>query len=186
MYEVRFFVRRLLASGWAKDKQIKYAKPAKTMNQLVYVKPLEDAALRHVSNCDQTAPENNSPAGESFWRGSSGSYKLTHVEAMQQAMKEWWEPLESTGLGNKLEYTTELQDGTLKYVANIVHDKSTQIGCAAKTCAKQGITLVDCRYNATVTIDDKIYELGKTPCKPCPAGTACSKLGAVCEATSTA
>ncbi|EYB98244.1 hypothetical protein Y032_0133g1793 [Ancylostoma ceylanicum] len=180
------YYRRLLASGWAKDKQIKYAKPAKTMNQLVYVKPLEDAALKYVSNCDRTAPENNFPAGESFWRGSSGSHKLTHVEAVQQAMKEWWGPLESTGLGDNLEYTAEMQGGTLKYVPNIIHDKSTQIGCAAKTCTKQGITLIDCRYNTTVGVGDTIYEVGETPCNPCPAGTACSKLGGVCGAPSTA
>ncbi|EPB74295.1 hypothetical protein ANCCEY_06634 [Ancylostoma ceylanicum] len=130
------YYRRLLASGWAKDKQIKYAKPAKTMNQL--------------------------------------------------AMKEWWGPLESTGLGDNLEYTAEMQGGTLKYVPNIIHDKSTQIGCAAKTCTKQGITLIDCRYNTTVGVGDTIYEVGETPCNPCPAGTACSKLGGVCGAPSTA
>ncbi|RCN29752.1 hypothetical protein ANCCAN_24487 [Ancylostoma caninum] len=109
-----FFVRRLLATGWAKDKRIQYAKPAKAMNELVYVKPLEDAALNCVKNCENTAPENNSPVGESFWRGKSGSYKLSYVEAMEQAIKEWWRPIESTGLGNMLEYTTGTQNGPLK------------------------------------------------------------------------
>ncbi|EPB69779.1 hypothetical protein ANCCEY_11120 [Ancylostoma ceylanicum] len=28
-----------------------------------------------------------------------------------------------------------------------------------------------------------IYKAGKMPCKPCPSGTACSKLGGLCEAT---
>ncbi|KAL6733755.1 hypothetical protein Aduo_004376 [Ancylostoma duodenale] len=176
------YYRRLLATGWAKDKQIQYAKPAKAMNELVYVKPLEDAALNYVKNCDNTAPENDPPVGESFWRGKSGSYQLSHVEAMEQAMKEWWGPLESTGLGNMLEYTTETQNGPLKYFANIVHDKTKQIGCAAKTCQKQGVTLVDCRYNTTVAVGDPVYEVGKMPCK-CPAGTTCSKLGGLCEAT---
>ncbi|RCN29751.1 hypothetical protein ANCCAN_24486 [Ancylostoma caninum] len=138
------------------------------MNELMYVKPLEDAALNYVKNCDKTAPENDSPVGESFWRGESGSYQLSHVEAMEQAMKKWWGPFEFTGLGNMLEYTTETQSGPLKYFANIVHDKTKQIGCAARTCQKQGVTLVDCRYNTTVAVGDPIYEVGKMPCK-CPA-----------------
>ncbi|EYB98237.1 hypothetical protein Y032_0133g1788 [Ancylostoma ceylanicum] len=29
----------------------------------------------------------------------------------------------------------------------MAHDKATQIGCAAKTCRKQGVTLIDCRYS---------------------------------------
>ncbi|EYB98238.1 hypothetical protein Y032_0133g1789 [Ancylostoma ceylanicum] len=101
-----------------------------------YVKNLEDAALRHVSNCERTAPEHDPPVGESFWRGGSGSYQLSHVEAMKQvallipffvyrncisrfaqAMKEWWGPLESIGLGDKLDYTAEVQEGPLKYFA---------------------------------------------------------------------
>ncbi|EPB74294.1 SCP-like protein [Ancylostoma ceylanicum] len=172
------------STGWAVDKKTQYAKPAKTMNQLEYVKNLEDAALRHVSNCERTAPEHDPPVGESFWRGGSGSYQLSHVEAMKQAMKEWWGPLESIGLGDKLDYTAEVQEGPLKYFAIMAHDKATQIGCAAKTCRKQGVTLIDCRYSTTVALDDPIYEVGKLPCK-CPAGTVCSRLGGLCEISPT-
>ncbi|RCN29753.1 hypothetical protein ANCCAN_24488 [Ancylostoma caninum] len=63
----------------------------------------------------------------------------------------------------------------------IVHDKTKQIDCAAKTCQKQGVTSIDCRYQTALSIYDPIYEVGEVPCK-CPAGTACSKLGGVCEA----
>ncbi|EPB69781.1 hypothetical protein ANCCEY_11122 [Ancylostoma ceylanicum] len=186
--------RRLLATGWAVDKKIYYAKPAKTMNKLVmllsldyacsimpgfqvYVKTLEDAALNYIS-CDKEVPENDPPVGESFWKGS---YELSHVDAMKEAMKEWWQPLEATGLGDELSYTNEMQQGPFKYFANIAHDKTTEIGCAVKTCLKQGTTLIDCRYNNVISVDDPIYEVGTMPCRPCPTNSACSKLGGLCE-----
>ncbi|EYB92383.1 hypothetical protein Y032_0194g1415 [Ancylostoma ceylanicum] len=171
------YYRRLLATGWAVDKKIYYAKPAKTMNKLVYVKTLEDAALNYIS-CDKEVPENDPPVGESFWKGS---YELSHVDAMKEAMKEWWQPLEATGLGDELSYTNEMQQGPFKYFANIAHDKTTEIGCAVKTCLKQGTTLIDCRYNNVISVDDPIYEVGTMPCRPCPTNSACSKLGGLCE-----
>ncbi|KIH47995.1 hypothetical protein ANCDUO_21940 [Ancylostoma duodenale] len=38
---------------------------------------------------------------------------------------------------------------------------------------------------SAIAVDDTIYKAGKMPCKPCPTGTACSKLGGLCEATAT-
>ncbi|EPB69778.1 SCP-like protein [Ancylostoma ceylanicum] len=145
----RFRLRRLLATGWAKDKKIKYAKPASKMNALVYDKDLEDAAFTYV-----TANQNDCPTkqekdiGENFW---SGTYTLTEEEAMKE----------------------------------IAHDETKKIGCAAKSCPPQGITVVDCRYDPAITDSDTIYTAGKMPCKPCPSGTTCSKLGGLCEAPAT-
>ncbi|RCN29132.1 SCP-like protein [Ancylostoma caninum] len=177
------YYRRVLATGWAKDKIIHYAKPASEMNALVYEKDLEDKAYAHVVAPARCPEASEGDTGENFWM--SGDYKLSHVEAIEEAMKEWWGPLESTGLGDNLEYTADRQQGTFKYLANVAHDKTTQIGCAVKTCLAQGITVVDCRYNPAIAVDDPIYKAGKMPCKPCPTGTACSKLGGLCEATAT-
>ncbi|KIH58014.1 hypothetical protein ANCDUO_11787 [Ancylostoma duodenale] len=33
-----------------------------------------------------------------------------------------------------------------------------------------------------ITDGETIYKAGKMPCKPCPTGTTCSKLGGLCEA----
>ncbi|EYC26534.1 hypothetical protein Y032_0010g1209 [Ancylostoma ceylanicum] len=177
------YYRRLLATGWAKDKKIKYAKPASKMNALVYDKDLEDAAFTYV-----TANQNDCPTkqekdiGENFW---SGTYTLTEEEAMKEAIKKWWGPLESTGLGDNLEYTDGMDNGAFKYFVNIAHDETKKIGCAAKSCPPQGITVVDCRYDPAITDSDTIYTAGKMPCKPCPSGTTCSKLGGLCEAPAT-
>ncbi|EYC26531.1 hypothetical protein Y032_0010g1207 [Ancylostoma ceylanicum] len=179
------YYRRLLATGWAEDKKIKYAKPATEMNALVYDKDLEDDAYNFINpnpnqtpNPCPTAPEGN--IGESFW---SGNYKVTNEEAVKEAMKVWWGPLESTGLGDNLEYTSDRDNGAFKYFANVAHDQTKKVGCAVRTCNDQGITVVDCRYNAAIGGGVDIYKAGKMPCKPCPSGTACSKLGGLCEAT---
>ncbi|KAL6741918.1 hypothetical protein Aduo_015125 [Ancylostoma duodenale] len=207
------YYRRLLATGWAKDKKIKYAKQASQMNALVYNKDLEDKAFDYVNpnpvNTKSCPTKQESDIGENFWKGD---YTLTHVEAVKEAMKFWWVPLESTGLGNNLEYSADMQQSTLKYVANIAYDQTKTIGCAVRTCAPQGITVVDCRYNTIgiknhnrlrmsvkgltkrplnwfdsrpITLDEPIYKAGKMPCKPCPTGTTCSKLGGLCEVNAT-
>ncbi|RCN26509.1 hypothetical protein ANCCAN_27764 [Ancylostoma caninum] len=113
----------------------------------VYNKDLEDKAFDYVNPnpanpqpCP-TAPEG--ATGENFW---SGGYTLTHVEAMKEAMKFWWGPLESTGLGDNLVYTTGMDNGAFKYFVNVAHDQTKKVGCAVRTCAPQGITVVDCRY----------------------------------------
>ncbi|EYB92390.1 hypothetical protein Y032_0194g1419 [Ancylostoma ceylanicum] len=176
------YYRRLLATGWAKDKKIGYAKPATEMNALVYHKDHEDTAYAYAvtpQTCP-TAPEGD--IGENYWKGD---YKLSHVEAIEEAMKEWWGPLESTGLGENVDFTDEMQQGPFKYFANVAHDATTKMGCAVKTCSAQGFTVVDCRYSTAIGIDDPIYKAGRMPCKPCPSGTTCAKLGGLCEAPAT-
>ncbi|EPB69782.1 hypothetical protein ANCCEY_11123 [Ancylostoma ceylanicum] len=110
----------------------------------VYHKDHEDTAYAYAvtpQTCP-TAPEGD--IGENYWKGD---YKLSHVEAIEEAMKEWWGPLESTGLGENVDFTDEMQQGPFKYFANVAHDATTKMGCAVKTCSAQGFTVVDCRYS---------------------------------------
>ncbi|EYC13816.1 hypothetical protein Y032_0042g548 [Ancylostoma ceylanicum] len=176
------YYRRLLATGWAKDKQLTYAKPASKMIELEYDKALEDAAIAEADKCGSTPT--NGPEGESFWAASRGnSYEMPHLEAIQKAVEAWWAPVETTGFGDKLEYTADTSTSPLKYAANIAYESTTKIGCAVKNCPAQGVTVVDCRYSPKIADTDIIYTTGAKPCAQCKktAGTTeCSKLGGLC------
>ncbi|KIH62162.1 hypothetical protein ANCDUO_07558 [Ancylostoma duodenale] len=129
------YYRRLLASGWAKDGKIMYAKPSKAMPAL--------------------------------------------------AIKQWWAPLETTGIEDNL-YTSTVEGSALETYVPRAHHQTTKVGCGVHRCDKIGKTLVQCAYDgAPTTADgDIIYPAGK-PCSKCKtlAGTPnCSPLGALCVA----
>ncbi|RCN48543.1 SCP-like protein [Ancylostoma caninum] len=140
------YYRRLAATGWAKTGD-KYAKTAAKMVELKYDKDLEKKANDYVTagaNCP-TAAESGA-AGENFFK--TQMFDTPHVEAFKEAMKYWWTPLEKSGFGmNEPTYTDAIENGDLKYAANILHDENTKVGCAVKTCAPQGILVIDCRYD---------------------------------------
>ncbi|EPB75727.1 SCP-like protein [Ancylostoma ceylanicum] len=99
------------------------------------------------------------------------------------AVEAWWAPVETTGFGDKLEYTADTSTSPLKYAANIAYESTTKIGCAVKNCPAQGVTVVDCRYSPKIADTDIIYTTGAKPCAQCKktAGTTeCSKLGGLC------
>ncbi|RCN49839.1 SCP-like protein, partial [Ancylostoma caninum] len=157
------YYRRLLATGWAKDKQITYAKPGVKMIELEYDKSLEDKAITEANKCPTKAAGG---AGESVW-----------------AVKDWWAPVEETGFGSSLEYTADTASSTLKYAANIAYEATTKIGCAVKNCPPQGVTVVDCHYSPAIAEGDTIYTTGNKPCSKCrdvQGKTACSTLGGLC------
>ncbi|KAL6744484.1 hypothetical protein Aduo_017413 [Ancylostoma duodenale] len=175
------YYRRLLATGWAKDKQITYARPGVKMIELEYNKGLEDKAITNANKCPTTAAGG---PGESVWVVSGGNnYEMPHLEAIGKAVKDWWAPVEATGFGKNLEYTTDTENGALKYAANMAYEATTQIGCAVKNCPPQGVTVVDCQYNPAITDGDTIYTTGNKPCSKCrdtQGTTACSTLGGLC------
>ncbi|RCN48541.1 hypothetical protein ANCCAN_05366 [Ancylostoma caninum] len=98
-------------------------------------------------------------------------------------MAYWWEPFEKSGFGDDPMYTNEIQADNRKYAANILHGETTKVGCAVKTCLKDGQLVIDCRYDNPVQVDDPIYTTGKV-CSKCKetATTECSKLGGLCVA----
>ncbi|RCN37248.1 hypothetical protein ANCCAN_16861 [Ancylostoma caninum] len=77
------YYRRLLATGWAKDKQIGYAKTAAKMPVLKYSCQLENAATTYTATCP-TATENANGA-ENFW---DGSYLLSKEDAVKEVCSD--------------------------------------------------------------------------------------------------
>ncbi|ETN85919.1 SCP-like protein [Necator americanus] len=139
---------RLVATGWAEDKKSKYAKPAKAMMELQYNKTLEDKAKKHVNKATcPTTPQNAEYAGESFW--TSEKYSLSEEEAVKKAIEKWFSYLKNSGLGDNMDYTS-LKKASGKQLANVIHDKTTSVGCFVKRCEKQGAIVVDCRYDPYV------------------------------------
>ncbi|KAK6757764.1 hypothetical protein RB195_015529 [Necator americanus] len=172
------YYRRLVATGWAEDKKSKYAKPAKAMMELQYDKDLEDKAKKYLNPKKDTCPatpENPSYAGESFW--TSEKYSLSEEEAVKKAVEKWFSYLKNSGLGDDMGYAS-LKKASGKQLANVIHDKTTSVGCFVKSCAKQGLIVVDCRYSPEAGGD--VYETGKT-CSACAkSGKSCSPAGGLC------
>ncbi|EPB67772.1 hypothetical protein ANCCEY_13140 [Ancylostoma ceylanicum] len=111
--------KRLLATGWAEDNKITYAKPAKAMFELTYEKSLEEAANKYITNNNGNCPEkaeNADLTGENFYVDKN--FQLTNEEVIQKAMQQWWSPLKMKGFGDNLQYDN-IQDNDVKALANL-------------------------------------------------------------------
>ncbi|KAK6757762.1 hypothetical protein RB195_015528 [Necator americanus] len=170
------FRRRLVATGWAGDPKSKYAKPAKGMMELKYEETLEENAKNYLdanANTCPITPESADSIGENFWK--SNNFTLSQEEAVDKAVEEWFSYLTDIGLGDDLEYAN-LREDSGKMFGNVIHDETTKIGCYVKACAKEGVIVVDCRYDPKA--DGNIFETGKT-CSSC-GNAKCSPLGGLC------
>ncbi|KAK6758890.1 hypothetical protein RB195_016241 [Necator americanus] len=136
--------RRLVATGWAADRKITYAKPAKTMMELTYDQALENAAIAYLNKTDDcpTTPEDKNYVGENFW---ISTYSLPSEKTVEKAIGEWFSYLGNEGLGKNLDYSS-LKTDSAKKLGNVIHDKTEKIGCAFKACEKSGAIVIDCRY----------------------------------------
>ncbi|EYC43900.1 hypothetical protein Y032_0477g2171 [Ancylostoma ceylanicum] len=171
------YYRRLLASGWAKDGKIMYAKPSKAMPALVYDCAVEETIMLHLKDCAGTAATTNK--AENFQ--SSGDFNFPSLQAVQA----WWAPLEATGIADNL-YTSEVESSALKSYVPMAHHETLKVGCGVQTCDKLGKTLVQCAYEGAPTSadDSDIYPAGKpcSKCKDLPNTPNCSPLGGLCVA----
>ncbi|EYC35574.1 hypothetical protein Y032_1021g3415 [Ancylostoma ceylanicum] len=119
LYQHNYY-RRLLATGWAEDNKITYAKPAKAMFELTYEKSLEEAANKYITNNNGNCPEkaeNADLTGENFYVDKN--FQLTNEEVIQKAMQQWWSPLKMKGFGDNLQYDN-IQDNDVKALANVI------------------------------------------------------------------
>ncbi|RCN35893.1 hypothetical protein ANCCAN_18227 [Ancylostoma caninum] len=168
------YYRRLLATGWAKDGKSGYAQPAKKMLELTYDctgGPAGVAAETYaaIENCPTTDPQPTAGYSMNFKRLKN--YTISDTGALEEAIKEWWSPLEKIGLGTNLEFTN---GSPLTSFANMAYEETTKFACSAKNCPKIGETLVMCQYNPLITDGEMIYEPGKV----C---SGCRKLGKKCS-----
>ncbi|RCN37247.1 hypothetical protein ANCCAN_16860 [Ancylostoma caninum] len=99
------------------------------------------------------------------------------IPRFAEAIKEWWSPLEKTGVGEQNVY--EAGKGIDSY-AKMAYEGVTEIGCGVTTCTAKGKVVVDCRYNTFVPDGDQIYTTG-VPCKGGCNGKGCSPLGGLCQ-----
>ncbi|KIH58294.1 hypothetical protein ANCDUO_11502 [Ancylostoma duodenale] len=146
------YYRKLLASGWAKDKKSKssYALPAKQMVALEYdcAKGTENGAKKTyelIKNCPSTTP----PPTRGY---SSNFLSLSNITVPEQDALE-----------------------------HMAYEKVSKVACAVKNCSASGKTLVACQYNSVINAGDKIYEPGKV-CSGCKGlNKKCSNPAGLCE-----
>ncbi|KIH60391.1 hypothetical protein ANCDUO_09361 [Ancylostoma duodenale] len=119
------YYRRLLASGWAKDKKSKsgYAPPGKQMKKLEYDcsstgTNIAAETYKAIESCPSTGtPQASAGHSMNFWR--IGDYRLSEQDALEQ----------------------------------MANDQADKVVCAVRNCQQSGQTLVVCQYNAYVFTD---------------------------------
>ncbi|EPB72822.1 SCP-like protein [Ancylostoma ceylanicum] len=185
------YYRRLVATGWAKDKKDGYAPTAKDMYALVGHKytdcqapdTIAEDTKAKVTGCPSTAPQ--ADPGRSLNYYYVTKYNIPREQLLQEAISKWMKQLEDVGVGKTNIFD---ENAGVTYYANMVHDKVEKFACAVDVCDKTGNSAVICQYNALEhsfpktcsipTDGDPIYELGK-PCK-CTGGRQCSPLQGLC------
>ncbi|EYB97138.1 hypothetical protein Y032_0143g2413 [Ancylostoma ceylanicum] len=172
------YYRRLVATGWAKDKKDGYAPTAKDMYALKYTDcqapdTIAEDTKAKVTGCPSTAPQ--ADPGRSLNYYYVTKYNIPREQLLQEAISKWMKQLEDVGVGKTNIFD---ENAGVTYYANMVHDKVEKFACAVDVCDKTGNSAVICQYNAIPTDGDPIYELGK-PCK-CTGGRQCSPLQGLC------
>ncbi|EYC25680.1 hypothetical protein Y032_0011g1329 [Ancylostoma ceylanicum] len=172
------YYRRLLAMGWAKDKQITYAKTAAAMPELTYDCGIEELIMGGLIDCAGKPVATKRLQTYSFYVFKP--YNAPVEEALQKVIERWWSPLAEKGIpDNKYHEGEELEN----YV-NIASSQTRKVGCGISACYRKGWIEIQCGYGMDEYIDDgdDIYEAGKT-CRNCaklkPA-MRCSRLGGLC------
>ncbi|KAL6743316.1 hypothetical protein Aduo_016366 [Ancylostoma duodenale] len=172
--------RRLLATGFAKDGQIGYAKPATRMTALTYDCTLEDKIMTGLSKCRNDAVATGSPQNFKAFSAFEDSRK----DALQKVIAEWWKPIETTGIKDNL-YRNSMAGTELENYVNMANEETNSVGCGVQHCPEIGKVLVQCAYNTSVLLHDgdEIYTPGDRQCRYCytlASTPECSWLEGLC------
>ncbi|KAL6727931.1 hypothetical protein Aduo_009763 [Ancylostoma duodenale] len=172
------YYRRLLATGWAKNKlsSTGYAPIAAKMLAVKYdCDKLGMEAYTKSKTCEN--PIGEPTAGRGMNKLEINDFMISHEEALEQAMKTWWGKLESEGLPEDLMYTDKLADAKrITEFVTMANENVGSIGCAVTTCKKTGKTRVVCEYDKAPQTDEVVYtKAKKRPCSEC--GTITKKCG---------
>ncbi|EPB76221.1 hypothetical protein ANCCEY_04699 [Ancylostoma ceylanicum] len=164
------YYRRLLATGWAKNKlsSTGYAPIASKMLAVKYAcDAIGEEAYTKSQNCD--AAIGDPTAGRGMNKLEIKNHTMSHQEALEEAMKTWWGQLETEGLPDDLMYTDEIANaGKITEFATIANELVESVGCAVTTCKKTGLTRVVCEYDKSLAPDDAVYtKAKKKPCSDC-------------------
>ncbi|RCN52287.1 SCP-like protein, partial [Ancylostoma caninum] len=172
---------RLLATGWAKDKQIVYAKPAAAMPELTYDCDLEEEIMNGLIDCPGKPVTTRKSLANNFKLFKP--YNSPVEDALQKVIKEWWSPLENIGIPDN-KYHDSMEGTELGNYVNMAFYQTRRVGCGVKVCNREGRIEVQCGYvmDEPIYDGDNIYEVGAT-CKKCAKLTPamkCSTLGGLC------
>ncbi|KAL6732462.1 hypothetical protein Aduo_003222 [Ancylostoma duodenale] len=175
------YYRRLLATGWAKDKQTVYAKTAAAMPELTYDCDLELEIMNGLIDCPGKPVATRKSLANNY--KVFKPYNTPTEEALQKVIKEWWSPLENTGIPDN-KYHDSMDGTELRNYVNMAFYQTRKVGCGVKVCYKQGRIEVQCGYvmDEPIYDGDNIYEVGNT-CTKCAKLTPamrCSALGGLC------
>ncbi|EPB66062.1 SCP-like protein [Ancylostoma ceylanicum] len=135
------YYRRLLATGWAEDGKIKYAKPAAAMPKLEYSCEMEEKIAPATNACDGKTAALTEPNNVAILN----TLALTREEALKQAIEDWWSALKKTGVEDN-KYSDSMEGQPLQKYVNMAYDKTTALGCGVDICQKIGKTIVQCGY----------------------------------------
>ncbi|RCN43635.1 SCP-like protein [Ancylostoma caninum] len=135
------YYRRLLATGWAKDAKLGYAKPATAMPKLEYDCAVEDTIMTEFETCGGTEAATNK--AQNFV--AYDDYQSERGVVLSKVLADWWAPLENTG--NPDNTYTNANAAALTTYINMAHHDTVKVGCGVQTCAKIGKTLVQCAYD---------------------------------------
>ncbi|EPB71049.1 SCP-like protein [Ancylostoma ceylanicum] len=171
------YYRRLVATGWAKDKKSGYAPRAKNMLAMAYdctTSNIGDDAKTKVTGCPTTTPTATAAHSLNYYRVER--FDMTKEELLAEAITNWASQPSVAGVGEGAIFK---KDAGFNEYANMAHDTVEKLACAVDICKKSGASAVVCQYNKiSPNEDDAIYEVG-APCK-CTGGRKCSPLQGLC------
>ncbi|RCN42546.1 hypothetical protein ANCCAN_11519 [Ancylostoma caninum] len=170
------YYRRLLATGWTRDKSA-YAPTATALWSVVYLcasigkatKALADA----VACLDPPFPV---ARGYTQTHHVINRLNVDPKEALEEAIKAWAEQAKKVDLkpiGGAVFYQDEVEEKASDF-AKMITDRNSAFGCGISECKAKSYTLVLCHFNGLFTSRDPIYTVGK----PC---SRCAKFNKKCE-----
>ncbi|EYC06817.1 hypothetical protein Y032_0074g909 [Ancylostoma ceylanicum] len=176
------YYRRQLATGWAKDKQITYAKAAAAMPELTYDCDIEREIMDGLVDCPGKPVTTKKTYTHNY--KAFKPYNSPVEEALQKVIEEWWSPLANKGNPDN-KYHDSMEGKEMENYVNIAYHHTRKIGCGIKVCNREGRIEVQCGYvmDEPIYDGDNIYEVGNT-CKKCAKlapPMKCSPLGGLCS-----
>ncbi|KIH58045.1 hypothetical protein ANCDUO_11755, partial [Ancylostoma duodenale] len=159
---------RLLATGWARNKQTVYAPIAARMLAVTYnCTDLGKEAKNKSSNCRSDIGDPT--PGRAMNKLEIKNYTIPLQDALELAITTWWNQIETEGLPADLKYTTEMETaGKITNFVNMANENVDSVGCAVTQCKPTGVTRVVCEYNTVPITDEAVYtKANKKHCSDC-------------------
>ncbi|KIH53224.1 SCP-like protein, partial [Ancylostoma duodenale] len=139
------YYRRLVGTGWAKDKS-GYAPIAKALSSVVYLCPTIGNATKQIADkCGD--PPYTATHGHTLSYHIIRKVNVDPKAAIEEAIKTWAEQSKLVDLrpiGGAVFYQDEVEQQASDF-AKMVYGTNSAIGCSVKEC--QDKTLVICQYN---------------------------------------